>query len=219
MSMRYYDIHTHTYKASKDFAVVSIAYNEATPALLDHTPYLSLSLHPWESHLAPLPIEQMLQLAAHPHVVAIGECGIDTMHSSTPLAIQERLFISQIELADRVQKPLIIHCVRAFDKILQLHKQFAPHQPWIVHGFRGKPTLAKQLQQQGIYLSIGAQFNPSTLAQLSPALTFVESDTSTIPLEHIYQQIALSLNIEVEQLLLQVAKNSTLLFGYIINVK
>ncbi len=216
--MRYYDIHTHT-PTSEHVAILSIAYHEATLSTLQSTPHLSLSLHPWQSHTPTPSFEEMQQLASHPHVVAIGECGIDTVTTTTPLDIQEKLFITQIELAETVRKPLIIHCVRAFDRLLRLHKQYTPHQPWVIHGFRGKATLAKQLQQQGIYLSIGERFNADTLTQLDPTRMLLESDTSSLLIADIYQQVATTQGIEVSKLAQQIELNITELFGKRLSVK
>ncbi|WP_232056673.1 TatD family hydrolase [Methylomonas rhizoryzae] len=122
----------------------------------DNGRYFSLGMHPWfiERQAQEIAFSRLERLAAHPKVLAIGECGLDKC-IATPPARQAEVFSRHIELSEAVGKPLIIHCVRAFAELLQLKKRFAPRQAWIVHGFTGKPALAKQLLQHGCYLSFG----------------------------------------------------------------
>ncbi len=220
MALIYYNIHTHAHRGGDSVAIVNIAYGDVTPRMLDTTPHLSLSLHPWEVANTPtIPHEEMLQLATHPHVVAIGECGLDGAVVPPPLALQEELFATQIRLSEEIEKPLIIHCVRAYDRLLYLHKKIQPKQAWIVHGYRGKPQLATQLQERGIYLSIGERYNADTLVHLDTSLTLLESDTSTLPIQSIYQEVASARGIDTLQLATQIAHNVERLFGNALTAK
>ena len=68
-----------------------------------------------------------------------------------------------VALSERLGKPLLLHVVRAYAEILALHKRVRPSQPWIVHGFRGKPALALQLVKAGFYLSVGPDCPQATV--------------------------------------------------------
>ncbi len=96
-------------------------------------------------------------MARDNRVVAIGEAGFDRMRGGDP-ACQAAVFDFQARLARRVGKPLIIHCVRAYDMLLAAARRHCPDPGmWIVHGFRKKPELARQLLDAGIDLSMRAE--------------------------------------------------------------
>ena len=98
--------------------------------------------------------EQVVARATHPRCVAIGECGLDK-RASSPLVLQEEIFRWHISLAQELQKPLIIHCVRSFGEIIRLRKETGTTGLWILHGFRKSEALAHQLLASGIKLSFG----------------------------------------------------------------
>jgi len=123
----------------------------------------SVGLHPWD--VTRDWQEQVAQAeadAALPNVWAIGECGLDTLRGPD-IELQTAAFCAQAALAERMGKPVVIHCVRAFDRLLRLHKMCRPRVAWIVHGFRGKAELAKQLMAKGMLLSFGHEFNAETV--------------------------------------------------------
>lgn len=158
------DIHTHNPDPTRD----ALIHLEAMPGLI--VPDLglySVGIHPWEAGAKD--IDERLQVIArlinHPRVLAIGEAGLDRRHDPD-LGIQQQVFEAQASLARDNDMPMIIHCVRAWDTLLAMHKRFnpKPSSPWIIHGFRGKPALADQLLNAGMLLSYGSRYNPDSLA-------------------------------------------------------
>lgn len=136
----------------------------------------SVGIHPWESATASeADFKAILDDLSDANVVAIGECGLDRLRGPE-LAIQRDVFVRQLELAEKAGKPVIIHCVRAFDELLRLRKQLRPSVDWIVHGFRGKPELARQLADTGMYLSLGRKYNPAVLSVVNPSQILHETD-------------------------------------------
>ena len=131
--------------------------------------------------------------AADKRVLVIGECGLDK-HSQVSLEIQIKLFEMQIRLSERLKKPLIIHCVGHFNELFELKKQLQPQQLWIIHGFRGKPELAKQAIKAGFALSFGGNFNPESVAVTPLEKLFVETDESLSLIDETYSKIALIKN-------------------------
>lgn len=79
------------------------------------------------------------------------------------LAAQTALLRIHYELSETLRKPLILHIVKSFPEIIALRKQWKPTQPWIIHGFRGKPQLARELLAHGFHLSYGKKYNPASL--------------------------------------------------------
>lgn len=93
-------------------------------------------------------------MLSSPKLAAIGEAGLDTIRGPE-LKIQIKVFEKQAALSEKIAKPLIIHCVKAYHHLLQLKNLHQPTQPWIIHGFKGKTELAMQLINNGFYLSAG----------------------------------------------------------------
>ena len=105
-----------------------------------------------------------------------------------------------MEFAEKYELPLIIHCVKAMDELLALRKERAPKQPWIWHGFRGKPDQAKLLLQIGFYLSFGMHYSSEAMNVVPDSRLFLETDDSLLDIEDILCQAARVRGVEVEAL-------------------
>jgi TatD DNase family protein len=105
------------------------------------------------------------ELAVRERVVAIGECGLDYFHIDPAHDIamvkdkQKAVLHDQIELANNVNKPLILHCRGSRDNYLDayadlLHelKKNLPKQRGVVHCFGGDEALAEQYVELGFYI-------------------------------------------------------------------
>lgn len=156
----------------------------------------SVGLHPWDMPLYSadnLRIKdeiwvELVAAAASPYAVAIGECGIDLTHGGL-LASQMLAFRKQALLAERLKKPLIIHAVKAHDIITGMKKDLAPEQPWIIHGFRNKPTIAEIYLKAGCWLSFGEKFSPESLDITPSDRLLAETDESTLPIDSIIMRL------------------------------
>ena len=111
------------------------------------------------------------QLAAHPKVVAIGEVGLDYhKYEKTKYEIeksekewkklkivQKQLLGMQIELAKKLNKPLIIHSREAKDEVLDTVNHFSKSDgkmPWgVFHCFEGRASYMKHVLEAGFYIS------------------------------------------------------------------
>jgi len=163
-------INAHTHSPSLD-AIVSV---EPGKKLMDGYHY-SVGIHPWNLD-KPFDIKVLDITAADPRVIAIGETGIDVL-ASAPMAQQEHVFRYHIELSERLKKPLIIHCVRTHGQLLKIKRELNPAQPWIFHGFRLKPTIARLLLDAGLYLSLGSHFNQESARLIPNDRLLLENDT------------------------------------------
>ncbi len=138
----------------------------------------SAGIHPWwteEAEVLPQLFDGLKALLPHPVIVALGECGLDRLKGAE-MQVQEEIFCRQVELAELHQLPITIHCVRAFDRLLYLHKKLRPSTRWTIHGFRGNPTLARQLLIAGLDLSFGKRYNADSFALTPPDRRHLESD-------------------------------------------
>lgn len=174
------DIHTHD-PSRTDSAIINISPNED---ILPGT-YYSMGIHPWDTATVTLSMLDALTSKAHnKQIVAIGETGLDALRGGE-IASQIELFKFHIGLSEQLEKPLIIHAVRTFPLIIKLKQELKPRQPWIIHGFRGKPELAQELLRHGFYLSLGEKFNKETASIIPSDRLFYESDESPLPIEKI----------------------------------
>lgn len=158
----------------------------------------SCGVHPWHSHNADLELSLLSKLVADKRIVAIGETGLDKLQGA-PLDVQMTVFRKQIELAMQLNKPLIIHCVKAWDELIALYKEYTPTVDCIIHGYRGKPQQAKQLLDLGFKFSIGAQFNKDTLMNIPLTSLFCETDISDTSIYTVYKNISDALNIDLKE--------------------
>ena len=148
------DIHSHDESRATDGKTV-VSRRPGLPILPNG--WYSVGIHPWDTSTT-VTLKQLRALvndSISDRVVAIGEAGLDRLRGGD-IDVQLRLFRLHAKLARKLRKPLIIHCVRAYDLLLREARMMRPHPgEWIVHGFRGKPELARQLLDAGIDISLG----------------------------------------------------------------
>ena len=185
--MNYIDFHTHQVPVSKN--VIAIVEGRDT-----------WGIHPWkadETFVVP-------DLSAK---LAIGECGLDGLRGPS-MAVQESVFLEQIRLSEELGKPLIIHCVKAFDRLLQLRKELNPKQSWMFHGFRGKPQQLRSLLDAGFFVSFGFQHNEESLRICPIDRLLLETDDDEFhPIDEIYNNVARKRELEVTSLVKQMTEN------------
>lgn len=175
------DVHTHNLTATN--AIISVEPGDFKPV---GGLFYSVGLHPWSARRDARHEALLRSAAVHPQVVAIGECGIDLVRSTLDEAGQIELTLLHARLAEELHKPLVLHCVRSFHIIARLLKEFSPTQPWIIHGFRGNATVARQLLRfKQVWLSFGERFNADALAATPQNRRLAETDCSSRPIEEI----------------------------------
>ena len=181
------DMHTH-HAAPQPEGVICCGPEEFEPV---EGQLYSVGIHPWAvaQGVDELVWKKLEAALAHPQVVALGECGIDIPKGGV-LFKQMLAFKRQIELSEKVGKPLVIHSVKAQDIIIGIRKDMKPSQPWLVHGFRGKPTIAKMYADAGISLSFGEHFNEETVVSLPDEAVFAETDESPLSIEEVISRLS-----------------------------
>ena len=215
------DIHTHRHPDKWDGqSIISLSIGDedfrSSPLLKEgSTIPLSIGLHPWhvDEERTAQACPDLLPWLSLPQVVAIGEAGIDRLRGGQ-MELQLEAFEMQARLAAEMKKPLIVHCVKAFDEVIRLHKTRFPHEPWVIHAFRGKAEQARQLLREGFFLSFGEHFNDEVLRLCPPDHFFIESDESLIGIDTIYARAAILRGIGAEELKEQVSKNIKSLIKY-----
>lgn len=199
------NIHTHS-SIHPDTEILSLS---PISLLENHGAiHASVGIHPWnltEENAESL-WEALQKAIEDKRVVALGECGIDKLKGPS-LDLQTALFKKEALLAEARSIPLVIHCVKAFNELILLKKEIKPLQPWIIHGFRGKASLATDCIRHGFYLSVEAHFQEEALKAIPSDRLFIETDESDKPIEDIYQNIAQVRGMELEELKECINKN------------
>lgn len=199
------DVHHHGSLSPQ--SVTSISVKEEIPS---GDGFISVGIHPWDE-FNPFDIAALYCRLRDPRVVAIGEAGVDLLRGQKP-ELQAECFREQVVLSEKLELPLVIHCVKAVDIILRIRKQCRPEQPWIFHGFRGKPGQARQLIRMGIKLSFGERFNPDTVADIPLSEILVETDVSPLGIDEIIEKIAAARQCDASALREAVAGNTSAIF-------
>lgn len=207
MSNHYIDIHTHQLYTDNTLSVYNAFLTKPDASQKQY----SMGIYPWYINDGPTQVIQLAnQLRSDEQIIAIGECGLD---KKIELALEDQIsvFEAQIELANNYHKPLIIHCVGAYNECLALLKQ--AQTPVIFHGFNKHLQLAQQIVDAGHHISIGAlamqQPNKvkSYISNLPFTNIFLETDTSEIHISTVYQAVADLAGISVSELINTIQQN------------
>jgi len=114
----------------------------------------SVGLHPNERGGHEPGIDELVDLARHPKVVAIGETGLDYYRSEGDLDWQRDRFCRHIAAAKQSGKPLIIHSRDAKEDTLQiLEKENAGDAGGVMHCFTGDWDMAQRAMDLNFYIS------------------------------------------------------------------
>ena len=160
-------------------------------------------------------IKQKLQLE---ECLALGECGLDK-RIEIPLDKQILVFKQQLEIVKQTNKPVVLHCVAAYDEVIAIKKEMKIENPMIIHGFSKNEQVAKSLLNNGFYLSFGKYLlrNPD----LEKVFTFapenqilLETDTIEESIYQVYEKAASIKGISVEEMKTIVFNNFSTVFNY-----
>ena len=188
--MEYFNLHTHNFTNQSDVLELVNQYPRDFDAKI---PFYSIGIHPWyidENRLETdlKIIEEKLKTV---NCLAIGECGLDK-RIEVPLDLQTSVFGKQLELAEKFKKPVVIHCVAAFQEVIEIKKKKKITVPMIIHGFSKNRQIAEQLIKEGFYLSFGKYLlkNPdleSVFRDVPNDQFFLETDTMEETIQQVYE--------------------------------
>lgn len=198
----FYNLHTHVSVNRLDvFELINQYPNQVNSSL----PSFSVGIHPW--YIVPEnlqidldAIESNIQLQ---NCLAVGECGLDK-RIETDLEFQKKVFIEQIKIAEKYNKPLILHCVAAYQEAIQIKKDLKVQVPMVIHGFSKNYQVAKSLIDNGFYLSFGKYLlrNPElsdVFKQIPPERIFLETDMIEETIDLVYQKAQSAVDFDINQ--------------------
>lgn len=213
---KFINLHTHKFSNLSDVIEVVNQYPSEFDASV---PNYSIGIHPWYIDKNRLEtdleiIKEKLQLTG---CLALGECGLDK-RIEIPLDLQISVFKKQLELVKETQKPIVLHCVAAYDEVIAIKKEMKIENPMIIHGFSKNEQVAQTLLKNGFYLSFGKYLlrNPD----LEKVFTFapenqilLETDTIEESIYQVYDKAAAIKGISVEQMKAIVFSNFSKIFS------
>jgi TatD DNase family protein len=202
--MQFLNIHTHLSTENLDEISVQnfiMGQDETIP-----TGLFSAGIHPWYlGENVDFLLEELQKIAQETHCFAIGECGLDR-NIDVDFELQTQVFTQQIQLAESLQKPVIIHCVKAFSELIALKKKLKVKVPMLVHGFNNNSQICEQLIKNGFYISLGSALlksdsNASKVINKIPiGQLFLETDDKNCTIETIFIAASEHLGLEISQL-------------------
>ena len=205
--MPFFNIHTH-YVDEETRCILSCTPDSyCEKRQLYPSGMMSLGIHPQD--IKKEMSSELYLLDKHikdKNVVAVGECGLD-LYAEGDAKQQESVLVRQIEISEKYQKPMIIHCVRMHNELIRLKKYYHPKMPWIIHGYRGNEQITEQLLVHDFYLSYGKNIHPKSLRITPLDRIFFETDEADIPISTVYEKAAEILQLDSDDLCCRIERN------------
>ena len=214
--MKFINLHTHQFTNQKDVLEVVNQYPQEFDATI---PNYSIGIHPWyivEERLEEdfKVLESKLQ---DENCLAVGECGLDK-RIEIPMALQQMVFEKQLALAEKYQKPVVVHCVAAFQEVIAIKKKMGISVPMLIHGYAKNEETAKQLLANGFYISFGKLLLQnvalkSVFNSIPNERLFLETDTIKEGIQAVYALAANYRNIEIAEMKALIGANFDVVFN------
>jgi len=214
--MKYFNFHTHQFTNQPEILEL---VNQYPQEFDDAISFYSIGIHPWYIKVEKIDenlkiIENKLQTD---NCLAIGECGLDK-RIEIPLELQISVFEKQLALAEEYKKPVVIHCVAAFQEVIAIKKKMKISVPMIIHGFSKNSQIASQLIKEGFYLSFGKYLllNPelkTVFNDIPNDWFFLETDTLEENIQQVYKIASEYKNMTMNELQDVVSSNFEKIFN------
>ncbi|MCC8089294.1 MAG: TatD family hydrolase [Rikenellaceae bacterium] len=180
MNLPYIDIHTHNLQKEEDtLKIFSVLLNSDT--IFPENILFSAGIHPWNANTAK---EKDLNLlySQNNNLVAVGETGLDFAINNSDKDKQVYWLKKQLEIASELKLPVVIHCVKAYYKILEILDNY-PLKSIIFHSFIGSKETASEIIKRGYLISVSDRSlrSPKTidvLKSINLDSVLLESDES-----------------------------------------
>lgn len=217
-SVHWYNFHRHMPADGGVSDDTVLSFSLCDPTEIPTNVYFTIALHPWDS--ARPDAEQLIEeklptLLTHPRCLALGECGLDRLRGAT-LPVQVELLAQQLSMAKDAQKPLVVHCVRAWSELLTQVQRCGFAGKKAVHGFNGSLALLKQLLAHDWYISVGLDSRgtlPRAACGIPLDRILLETDASNTPIKDVYKALAKLHGLPLETTQKVVQRNAKAFFG------
>jgi TatD DNase family protein len=144
-------------------------------------------IHPWFVRQADeTAFLQMEGYLALPDAL-VGEIGLDKARKDIDLEHQKDIFIRQLMLAKKYNKPFAVHCVRAWEDTLRLIRAHAAGLRFLIHSFNGSVEIAREVAGMGGFFSIGVKEFSNSNAPLRAVFEGLPADRIFLETDFPYQ--------------------------------
>lgn len=199
--------------------------------------YAVVGIHPHDASSYNEEIEkELIELAKNKKVVAIGEIGLDYYYDNSPRDIQMEVFKKQIELAAKLNLPIVIHSRDAhkdtFDTLKEAREKY-PDMKVLIHCYSSSVEMMREYMKLGFYISLGGavtfknSVTPKEVAKEVPLdRLLLETDSpymAPVPLrgkrnepmfvKYVAEEIASLRGINVEEVIDKTSKNTKEFYG------
>jgi len=141
--------------------------------------WATVGVHPHEADAHPdLGASALIDAAAHPKVVAIGECGLDYYYDKSDRAAQRERFQAHIDAARQTGLPLVVHTRDAEDDTAEMLTREVGKGgiAGVLHCFTGSADLARKALDLGFYISLSGIVTFKNAKELQETAKFVPQD-------------------------------------------
>jgi len=223
-------------------AIITAASNLADSVAAEHLAgqhervYCTAGVHPHDAAgVEGDDLRQIEQLAGSAHNVAVGEIGLDYHYDFSPRDAQQRVFAAQLDLARRLDKPMVIHTREAFaDTMAILSSSGVNGERVVFHSYTGDAAEVRRVLELGAYVSFSgiATFKKTDAIRQAAALVgddriLVETDAPYLSPEpvrkvkvntpahvaHVARCLAAVRGVPADQFADQTTANAVRLFG------
>lgn len=214
--MKWLNLHTHSQTNNPD--IIEIV-NQYPDEFDDSAKYFSIGVHPWriDENRLESDLKFLESKLSDKNCLAIGECGLDKRIEISP-ELQLEVFELQLLLAEKYKKPVIVHCVAAYQEVIDIKKRMKISVPMIIHGFSKNAQVAKSLIDNGLYLSFGKWLlrNPeleTAFLSVPDDRLFLETDTAAETILQVYELAAKYKDLSSDEIKISVSKNFEKVFS------
>lgn len=150
--------------------------------------YATVGVHPnSEDDDSEIDVKELVQLAAHPKVVAIGETGLDYFRSKGDLEWQKNRFRTHIHAAKESQLPLVIHCREAKEDTLKIMaEERAGETGGVMHCFVEDLATAEKAIEMGFYISFSGILTFNSAKELQEVARVIPDESILIETDSPY---------------------------------
>ena len=151
MASKYIDFHNHSQNAYDPEVIAFPTFRMGKEAIAPYLPAFWIGVHPWDC-------SEDIDFASNYNavkgrIVGIGEIGLDFYYDSDNINLQESVFVKQLEFAISEGLPITVHCVRGYNRLIEILKGYSKLPKVVIHSFVGSLQIAHSLLDLGCYLS------------------------------------------------------------------
>lgn len=133
--------------------------------------YAAVGIHPHEAaSIRPEHLKEIRDLTNHDKVVAIGEIGLDYYYDFAPREVQKKWFIEQINLAEELGLPYIIHSRDATKDTYDIVKEYTKNTKFLLHCYSQSKEMVKEYVKLGAYISFAGTLTFKNAKNLKEAI-------------------------------------------------